>query len=235
LDKKAVRLFDVIASNSKFSAGLVKDIYGREAIVVHLGIDLSEKASPPSPPARDKFILCVNHLLPFKNVQAVIEAYALFVKEMKEAPVLKIVGTGYFKYYLEYIIKAEGLQRLVEFEGEIHGKQLKEYYSQAKMLIYTPLNEPFGLVPVEAMANGCPVIVSNQGGCAETVIHNETGILVDPLSPGDIALAMQKIFNDSELSKRLSSRAREHVAMYFTLDKFVDRFLGALIKNDRRN
>lgn len=232
LDKSAISMFDVIASNSKFSAGLVKDIYGREAIAVHLGIDLSEKASPPGPPARGKFILCVNHLLPFKNVQAVIEAYAFFAKETKEPPVLKIVGTGYFKYYLEYIIKAEGLQRLVEFEGEIHGEKLKEYYSRAKMLVYTSLNEPFGLVPVEAMANSCPVIASNQGGCAETIIHNETGILVDPLSPEDIAMAMQKIFNDSEFSDHLSGRAREHVAVYFTLEKFVDRFLAALIKNE---
>lgn len=234
LDKSAISMFDVIAANSKFSAGLVRDIYGRDAIATHLGIDLSEKVSSGSS-LKGKFILCVNHLLPFKNIQIVIEAYALFIKEIKEPPLLKIVGTGYFKYYLEYIIKAKGLQRLVEFEGEIHGEKLKEYYSQAKVLVYTPLNEPFGLVPVEAMANGCPVIASGQGGCSETVIHNETGILVDPLDPQDIARAIERVFNDNRFSERLAGRAKERVAAYFTLDKFVDRFLAALKKDESGN
>jgi len=90
--------------------------------------------------------------------------------------------------------------------------------------VYPSIEEPFGLVPIEAMAHGRPVVASCRGGTRETVVHGETGLLVDTLDPVAMADAMLALWNDPPRCGRLGAAGRERYLEHFTLEHFVERF-----------
>lgn len=87
---------------------------------------------------------------------------------------LKIVGAGKEEEALRAIAG-----RTIEFLGSVSDEELSKLYSGAKALIFCALDEDFGMVPVEAMAHGTPVIGLGQGGALETVVDGKTGVLFD--------------------------------------------------------
>lgn len=95
--------------------------------------------------------------------------------------------------------------------------------SQVSCLVYTPSEEHFGIVPVEAMSYGTPVIAINSGGPKETVLDGVTGYLCEPTSTAICEkLTILKHMGSAELS-RMKSQAAEHVGKNFTLDAFGNR------------
>ncbi|KAL4889587.1 glycosyltransferase family 4 protein [Aspergillus ambiguus] len=91
--------------------------------------------------------------------------------------------------------------------------------SQAKLLLYTPINEHFGIVPVEAMRAGVPVLASNTGGPLETIVEGETGWLRDAKVDADWTAVMEKVLYemDQEELDRMSATARKRVQEEFSL------------------
>ena len=106
--------------------------------------------------------------------------------------------------------------------------QLKlELICNAKALIYTPHNEHFGIVPVEAMAMGCPVIASNSGGPRETIVDGETGYLCDDTAEA-FSQAMDKLSRNPHLSERMGRAGEMRVKLEFGPEAF-GRKLGDMI------
>ncbi|EDO27735.1 predicted protein, partial [Nematostella vectensis] len=89
-------------------------------------------------------------------------------------------------------------------------------------LLYTPSNEHFGLVPIEAMYAERPVIAVKSGGPLETVSHNKTGFLCDP-DAESFAKAMQKIVEGDKLRKSLGEAGRPHVMSKFSFEVFAEQ------------
>lgn len=89
-------------------------------------------------------------------------------------------------------------------------------------LVYTPSNEHFGLVPIEAMYAERPVIAVNSGGPLETISSNETGFLCNP-DAESFAMAMEKFVKDESLSKKLGKAGRPHVKSKFSFDVFAQQ------------
>jgi glycosyltransferase involved in cell wall biosynthesis len=94
--------------------------------------------------------------------------------------------------------------------------------------VYTPDNEHFGLVPVEAMAAGRPVVAVNSGGPLETVWHERTGLLCRP-TPQAFAAALVRLVTDPVAAERMGQAGRLHVAKHFSLAAFNTR-LEAIIQ-----
>ncbi|MBU3935055.1 glycosyltransferase, partial [Patescibacteria group bacterium] len=127
-----------------------------------------------------------------------------------------------------------------EFLGEITNQQKSELMSTAKAFIFCSDNEDFGIVPVEAMSYGCPVIGHRSGGTAETVIDGKTGILFDDLTVPSLVSAIkkfQKIYHpeftcpatariSGSLSKACRSRAQQFSSAVFT--KKIEKLVSAL-------
>ncbi|MFC1613509.1 glycosyltransferase family 4 protein [Patescibacteria group bacterium] len=97
----------------------------------------------------------------------------------------------------------------VKFVGYVDENKRSELYKNASLFVYPSFYEGFGFPPLEAMANGCPVITSNVSSLPESV--GDSGLLVDPYNVADIAMAMSQILTDSELRLSLIKKGFERV------------------------
>ena len=106
----------------------------------------------------------------------------------------------------------------IEFLGEVTQDQKDQLYSQAQAFIFCSDNEDFGMVPVESMAHGCPVIAYKSGGTTETVIDGKTGVFFDELTVKSCATAIQKFQKLKINSQDCISRAAD-----FSTEKFISK------------
>jgi glycosyltransferase involved in cell wall biosynthesis len=128
--------------------------------------------------------------------------------------------------YLEGL--AAALRVEVELCGNITDQSLVELYNQARVVAYAPVREPFGLVPLEAMACATPVVAVKEGGVPESVIHGETGLLVER-DAEQFGLALCRLVEDSLLARRYGDSGRAHVMSRWTWEVAVATLEDRLI------
>ncbi len=232
-DQQAVESCDLVLGNSKYTALKVQNIYHRQAIACPLGVHIQNIPLLPSESKKD-FFLTVTRLEPIKHVDAIIKAVNILVTEHRiSLPVsLVIIGSGNQEEALKALVSCFDLQKQVTFIGYVpyNSPILHQYYRDALGFIFVAEDEPFGLVPVEAMYHKTAVIAANQGGMLETVIDGETGMHVSPHDPEEIADAMRKLLNDREYAIRMGEKGHQHVMQHFTFSHFVNRFEGHMKK-----
>ena len=124
---------------------------------------------------------------------------------------LKIVGTGPEEATLRTLAGPT-----VEFLGSVSDDELVELYRGAKATIFCALDEDFGMVPVESMAQGAPVIALRQGGVVETIVEGETGIFFDESNASSLESAIARF----EKKKLDWSRACHSRASLFRTERF---------------
>ncbi len=117
---------------------------------------------------------------------------------------------------LKSLVKELGLEETIVFTGRVSDADLLLYYTAANVCVIPSHYEPFGLVALEAMASGTPVIASDVGGLRYTVRPNVTGLLVPPKDPEALAEALSQVFEHPELWKRYGDAAQEHVQKVFS-------------------
>ncbi|MDP1722238.1 MAG: glycosyltransferase [Candidatus Gottesmanbacteria bacterium] len=186
-DWETAQKVDYFVANSKETARRVTKFYRRESTVIYPPIEVNPKSQAPNSKQipstkfqvhKKEYYLSVGRLTYSKRVDLAIAACA------KLGLPLKIVGTGKEEESLKKLAsQGQALQSKnlgnVEFLGSVSDEKLGRLYAGAKALIFCALDEDFGMVPVEAMAHGTPVIALAQGGIVETVIDGKTGILFD--------------------------------------------------------
>jgi len=91
-------------------------------------------------------------------------------------------------------------------------------YNRAAVVAYPPILEPFGLVPLEAMACGVPVVGVAEAGIRETVVHGETGVLTER-DPVEFGLAIKTLLEDEALRNCIGNNGRRHVLAHWTWDQ----------------
>lgn len=229
LDRRFVRAMDGIMTNSQFTAGHVRAIYGAQTPVepCHPGVPLA-----PEPPRRDglgSVILSVGRLLPSKNLHLVLDAVRLLADRGQPAR-LRIVGDGPEMGPLRARTEALGIADRVTFAGLVADDAMSSEWERARVVAYPPLDEPFGLVPLEAGARGIPVVVSDHGGPAETIRHGQTGLLVPPDRPDRLADALGSLLADEAHALRLGRALQEDVYARFGTDQFAARFEACLAR-----
>ncbi|KAJ3696487.1 hypothetical protein LUZ61_000192 [Rhynchospora tenuis] len=174
--------------------------------------------------------LSINRFERKKNLQLAISAFALFRSfggsDVSDAT-LTIAG-GYDKRlkenveYLEelkWLAQTEGVSDQVSFITSCSTAERNELLSNCLCVLYTPKDEHFGIVPLEAMASRKPVIACNSGGPVETVRDGETGFLCDP-SPIEFANAMLKLAKDADMAAKMGEEACKHVTNTFSTKIF---------------
>jgi glycosyltransferase involved in cell wall biosynthesis len=160
-----------------------------------------------------------------KGLSTLIDAFALVHAELKDAS-LVIVGDGAMRGELEQRGKAHHLSSAISFTGSKTGESLYEEFTRATALILPSVSEPWGLVVNEALAYGCPAIVSDRCGCVpELLIEGKTGLLHRAGDAQDLADKMRRapaLFRDLEFTAieclRVISRYTPNQAAHQILD-----------------
>jgi glycosyltransferase involved in cell wall biosynthesis len=160
-DRVAAERVDCFVANSHYISARIKKYYGRDSVVIHPPVDLERFTVHKK---KDNYYLAVGRLIPYKRFDLLVQACT----EMNRT--LKVVGTG---PEMKRLKKMAGPK--VEFLGKVPDQELEKLYQKAKALIFPQL-EDFGIVPLEAMACGTPVIAYGKGGALETVKSGVGGL-----------------------------------------------------------
>lgn len=207
MDRRAVADAGVIITLSSFMAGRVRDIYRRESEVVRPGVDngLYQRMEKK----RMNMVLSVGALWPFKGHGMAIEAVSAIPKELR--PSLTVVADRELPgYERKLLAAAERLEVSLRIRRGITDRRLAELYNRALAVVCCQKNEPYGLVPLEAMACGTPVVAVGEGGFLDNVRDGENGVLVDR-DPLKVAEALQRVISDTGLRRRLAEGGRRFV------------------------
>ncbi|AFZ01846.1 glycosyltransferase family 4 protein [Calothrix sp. PCC 6303] len=119
---------------------------------------------------------------------------------------------------IEAIVKELGMTDFVKFPGRLSQDILPTYYAASDVCVVPSHYEPFGLVAIEAMASGTPVVASDVGGLQFTVVPEETGLLAPPQNFAAFATAIDRILEDTEWRDKLGKTAKKHVQSNFSWD-----------------
>lgn len=170
---------DKYIANSKFVSARIKKYYHKDAQVIHPPVNIENFHVADK---TEDYYLLIGRALPYKRFDIVIKAF-----NDLGFP-LKIIGKGPEIKQLKKIASDN-----IEFLGYLNDKEVAAFYSKAKALIF-PSEEDFGIIPLEAMASGRPVIAYRGGGTLETIVENETGTFFNEQNPQAIIAAV-KNFN----------------------------------------
>lgn len=197
---------DTIVCVSNFTASELKKhikIKPEKIKVIYNGIDESWFHIQKKAPIHDKpYLLYVGNIKPHKNLVRLLRAFQLIKDKIPHDLVLVGKKDGFITGDTAVVKLAEQLEGRVIFSGYVEDEELKQYFVQATAFVFPSLYEGFGLPPLEAMACGCPVIVSNTASLPE--VCGERAIYCDPYDEKDIAeKILQLIKNKSILNKKI--------------------------------
>ncbi len=175
-------------------------------------------------PLREQVILYVGRFDPRKGIETLVRAVGQLRAEDAGAPLrLVIVGgsepghsDGLERLRIEGIVAELGIQNCTFFAGRVGHDQLPLFYTAADVCVIPSHYEPFGLVAIEAMACGTPVVASDVGGLKFTVIPEETGLLVSPQDVGGFAVAIDRLLSDSVWTQKVRRKAAVRVRENFS-------------------
>ncbi|CDP06023.1 unnamed protein product [Coffea canephora] len=239
LEEKTTGIADLILVNSKFTASTFArtfkglNAFGIRPAVLYPAVNLDQFKEPNSIKLN---FLSINRFERKKNIELAISAFAMLQNLACDELQGAILDGGYDKRlrenvdYLEELkdlAQREGISDRVNFITSCSTSERNALLSECLCVLYTPKDEHFGIVPLEAMASCKPVIACNSGGPVETIKNGVTGFLCDP-SPRDFSLAMAKLIQKPEMAEGMGREARLHIAQSFSTKTFgnhLDQYL----------
>jgi D-inositol-3-phosphate glycosyltransferase len=225
-ERTIARRATAIVTASSHERLLLERYYGANSASMHTvpcGIDLDLFYPRDRSAARERLnlaadvpvLLWVGRLEKLKGVEILVDAVA----ELDRCDItLLIVGgderAAEIRNELEAQAAAAGIAANVRFEGAVAHDSLPEYYSAADICVVPSYYESFGLVAVEAMACGTPVVASRVGGLVSTVIDGVTGYLIPWRCPGPFAEKLEVLLENPELRANFSRAAQRSVERF---------------------
>ncbi len=174
-------------------------------------------------------LLFVGRLAEKKGVTYLISAMKAAVKAFPDCKLI-IVGDGPEKVSLVRQSQQLGISRSIIFAGSIPNQGLPPFYKAADVFILPSIvdssgdTEGLGVVLLEAIAAGTPVVASNVGGIPDVIISNRTGLLVEQKNPDQLAAAIARLLDNPSLRKKLSAAARKHIANNYSWETVAGKF-----------
>jgi len=216
-DVKSAKNVDYFIANSNHIAAKIKRIYNRHADVIYPPVD-TQKFSLVT--EKDDYYLTASRLVPYKRIDLIVDAFANMLDKK-----LVVIGSGPEKEK----IKTKATPN-IDVIGYQDFENLKGYMEKAKAFVFAA-EEDFGIIVVEAMACGTPVIAGNYGGTSESVIDGKTGVLFPDQSVDSIISAVKKF---EQISNTLSySEIRKHAEKFsrYTFEHNIKEFVNEKLKS----
>lgn len=245
LELRGTALADMILVNSKYTASVFQKTFPqikKDIQILYPTISssyqelLTQDQTKPNEievPSDKKIFLSINRYHPAKKLELALNAFVALKSKLSSNDwdkVHLIIAGGYdpnsminATYFTKLVdlCQANNLVTKVTFLKSPTDSTKATLLKTCDCLIYTPVNEHFGIVPLEAMSAGKPVIACNSGGPCETVLHEITGFLCDP-TPDSLADAMSKILNEYD-AQQMGILGRERLEKYFSYNSFALR------------
>ena len=197
IDRLSAEKSDLISCASKNVSSRIKKYYGINPEVINHGIFFNKYKQ-----GKDKgYFLVASRFVAPKRVDLAIKAMG-HVKNKKAK--LIVVGDGEEK---GKIIELCRKYKNVEFLGKVSDKKLVALYSNCRAIVYVPVNEDWGLAPIEAAASGKATIGANEGGLRETILDGKTGYLIDGVNEKKIAEKIDELAWNPWLARKMGMEA----------------------------
>ena len=204
---------DYFIADSKFVQDRIKKIYGRESTIIYPPVDVDNFKVCNE---KDDFYVTASRLVPYKKTKLIVEAF-------NKMPDKKLIVIGDGEEYESIKTVAGNNVTLLGYQDK---KIMIEYMQKAKAFVYAAV-EDFGIVPIEALACGTPVIALDEGGTHETVTHKINGVHFKKQKIEDIISAVNEfetlIFNSQEISNQAQSFSTKR------FKKEIELFINAKI------
>jgi len=176
-------------------------------------VDLSSVPQAPH-------LLYVGQLIRGKGVDLLLRA----LSEVKCDFQATIVGTGNARAHLENLSRRFALQDRVQFRGWVKHDDLGPFYRAAKVVaVPSRWPEPFGMVGLEAMTHGRPVVAFDVGGIPDWLEHGVTGLLAPEQDTKALARAIEQLFTDDRLAQKMGLSARRRIIEHFSFERYLDQ------------
>lgn len=196
-DRLAADRVDYFIANSEYIQKRIKKYYQRDSEVIYPPVDVDKFKVANEGDVKD-YYLFVSRLVKYKKCDLVIETFN------RLGLPLVVIGNGPEKARLQAMAKSN-----IKLLGRLSNDELIKYYSEAKAFVFAA-EEDFGIVPVEAMASGRPVIAYNGGGARESVVPGLSGVLFDQQSVESLSTAV-RTFDDKKFEPE---KIRKHAEKF---------------------
>jgi glycosyltransferase involved in cell wall biosynthesis len=215
------------------SHALARDFAGRSRRLpertrtIHSGCQLELSRPGEVTPGRPRAVV-VGHISPTKRTELALDAIRVVARERDDFE-LHVVGRAqyrdedfaYERRLHEMVDRDEVLRRHVRFTG--HTADVAAELAAAGLLLHTRPDEPFGIVVIEAMACGLPVVAPRSGGPLESMVEGETGLMYEPGDAADAARHVLRLISDPELAARMGAAGRRRYEDLFSIEAMVSR------------
>jgi glycosyltransferase involved in cell wall biosynthesis len=212
-----IRMFDFLIVPSKFTLTEVQKLMPSlpKVKIIKPGFEFNPEINMPKKIAQKKNncpaqILCVANIQERKGFEYLIEAVA----ELDQINLIIIGDTGKRKKYYQFLLNQIHLLNIinrVQFLGHVDEKSLIQYYQNSDIFVLPTLHEGYGIVILEAMSHGLPVIATNICSIPEIITHNWNGILVPPKDSRRLSEAIQDLMDSPEKRQRLKSNGLKFI------------------------
>lgn len=230
--RDAVFIRSISSFNRRFIESLYQAEAGAKISVVHVGIDPEKYEGRHEREAgEDPRVICIAALKPYKGIPFLIDACALLKNEGISFR-CDVIGTGPLQASVRRAIVKKGLHGVVTLRGALPQHAVAEEIRNADLFVLPSIIAADGQmegIPValmEAMAAGKPVVATAISGIPELVVHEQTGLLVDPASPRMLADAIKRLLSDGALCQQLVRNGRAKVREEFELGRTVSELLA---------
>ncbi|GIE86483.1 glycosyltransferase family 4 protein [Actinoplanes regularis] len=198
----------------------------RHAVAITPGVDITLFTPGPAPSERQPTVLYVGRIdrtSAWKGLDVLLRAIGTVPGAR-----LRVIGDGDATEDHRRIAAELGIADRVDFAGELRGSDLVAAMQQAAVLVLPSLTpaESFGMVLIEAMACGTPVIGSAVGGIPHVITDEVTGLLVPPGDHDALAAACRRVLSDPQVADRLGRSGREQAVKCYDWAHLTDRYLG---------
>jgi alpha-1,3/alpha-1,6-mannosyltransferase len=239
IEENTMRYADILCVNSKFTKSQVQQEFpslsDKHMHVLYPALDM-DKFSPPVfiTPTNVSPVVSLNRFERKKNIELLLQAYALLLQKIPNSishPL--IIAGGYDVRSLENVEYLQELRKLardlsidtrIQFRPNISDTERAELLQTALCIVYTPHLEHFGIVPLESMYAGRPVLAVKSGGPMETIIDGKTGFLCHN-TPQAFADALSQLIQNPTMAVAMGKAGHEHVKRTFGLERFQKEWL----------
>ena len=225
--KYILRKADRIMSTSNIMARQTARFTDKDIEVIPFGVDTGLFRPMQTTGGDGSFVVGnVKTLSPKYGIDVLINAFSIVLRTNPGLDAkLVIVGDGPCRSEYEGLCRTLGVMERVVFTGRVLNGMLPEYYNRFSVAVSLSRSESFGVVAVEAMACGCPVVTSDADGFTEVVVDGETGFIVPRNDAEAAAAAIQRFIDDPSLREKMGRKGEERVRKMYDWKDSIGKML----------